>query len=114
MDAELMYRYEDVAYAAPFDDTGRSLGTVKVELRTYQVVRRTAKGMYIALGGGSDGDFLGMERFMLTDARRRFACPTIDEARQSFIARKRRQAGILKAQMDRALWAIAEIERTGR
>ncbi len=111
--SELMYRYEDVAYAAPFDDTGCLPGTLEVELRTYRVVRRTAKGAWIAgCFPDSDGfDLIGAERFVLLAARKRFACPTIDEARQSFIARKRKQARIYKARMERALRAIAAIER---
>lgn len=106
---ELMYRYEDVAYAAPFDETGTLPGTVKVELRTFKLIRRTPKGFWVALAAGS---FIGCTRFVLAGARRKFACPTIAEARTSFIARKRRQAGIYKARLDRALWAIAEVQKT--
>jgi hypothetical protein len=109
---ELMYRYEDVTYAAPFDETGTLPGTLVVELRTYQVVRRTDKGCWVALCSndtpGGDDQFLGMERFVLTGAHKRFACPTIEEARLSFIARKRRQASIYRAKMERALWAISQ------
>lgn len=112
---DLLYRYEDVAYAAPFDDTGRLPGTVKVELRTYQVIRRTPHGAWISLGPmNAMDDIRGTERFIRTDARRRFACPTLDEARESFIARKRRQMAIHQAVVERARWAIAEQVRMAK
>jgi hypothetical protein len=110
--SELMYRYEDVMYAAAYDDTGRAPGTLKVELRTYEVVRRTDKGCWIRgcfLGANGMYAITGSERFVLLTARKRFACPTLDEARASFIARKRRQAGIYKSRMERALTAIAQL-----
>lgn len=115
MNTELLYRYQDVAYSAPFDEAGTLPGTVKVELHTYKVLRHTERGCWIALmfdttDSTNSGIFTGAERFMLRTARRRFACPTPDEARKSFIARKRRQAILCKLQMERALWAISQIE----
>lgn len=112
MNTELLYRYQDVAYSAPFDEAGTLPGTVKVELHTYKVLRHTERGCWIALMfDATEGiTFTGAERFMLRTARRRFACPTPDEARKSFIARKRRQASLCKLQMERALWAISQIE----
>lgn len=111
--ADLMYRYEDVAYAAPFDDTGRLPGTVKVELRTYKIVRRTDKGTWIAgcFKDSSGMIVIGAKRFVLLTARKRFACPTLDEARASFVARKQKQVRIYKARIERAIWALAEIKR---
>lgn len=100
---EVLYRYEDVVYATPFDDEGRYPGTLKLELREYAVLRRTAKGVWIGVGGD--------ERFVLTTARRRYACLTIEEACESFIARKKAEIRIHEARVARARQALAEIER---
>jgi hypothetical protein len=59
-----------------------------------RVEKRTPKGW--RLEGG---------RFVLESARKRWACPTVDEAFASFDARKRRQAGIHQARMMDALQA---------
>lgn len=101
MKPDVLFRYVDVVYAAPFDETGHGTGTVKVELREYPIVRRTPKGVWI-----SGADTCTGERFVLTKARRRFACPTVTEARASFIARKKAQIRILNAQLRRAQKAL--------
>jgi hypothetical protein len=56
-------------------------------------------------------DFYGEKKFVLKDARKRFACPTPEEAMESFIARKKRQRGILKAQLVHVEEAIDIAER---
>jgi hypothetical protein len=103
---ETFYRYDDVQYAAPADEMGDStgFGSLEVHLSEYTVARRTPKGVWL------DGGF-GAERFMLTAARKRFACPTEAEARESFIARKRKQIRIYMARIERAKRAIEEIGR---
>ena len=109
---DVMYRYEDVAYAAPFDETGTLPGTVKVELRTYKVVKRTPKGAWVVpIYAGhwhADDD----RRFVLAKSRKRFACPTIEEARASFVARKRAQIRIYKARIERAESALRDFNRS--
>lgn len=109
--SDVMYRYEDVAYAAPFDETGTLPGTVKVELRTYKVVKLTAKGAWVVpIYAGywhADDD----RRFVLAKSRKRFACPTLEEARASFVARKSAQIRIYKARIERAESALRDFNR---
>jgi hypothetical protein len=105
-----LYRYVDVAYASMSDEYGESRGSghLEVELKWYDVVRRTPKGAWIADCSpyGSLGSIDGHLRFVLLTARKRFACPTKEEALESFIARKTRQASIYAARLDRARRAI--------
>jgi hypothetical protein len=84
------FRFEDVRYAAPLNeyDEPQGPGRLAVELRRYTVTKVTPKGVWLF---GS--------RFVLADATKKFACPTQEAARQSFLARKRRQLRILNAQV---------------
>jgi hypothetical protein len=77
------YRYEDTRHAT-INEWGDVEGPsyVAVYLRKYELVKETPKGAWIRLG-----PFSG-KRFVLREARKRFACPTIEEAKESFIARK--------------------------
>lgn len=108
---DLFYRYDDVQYAAPADEWGESRGTgqLVVHLHEYEVTKRTPKGVWLALHGY--GFRSASKRFMLTSARKRFACPTEAEARESFLARKRKQIRIYTARIERAKRAIEEIGR---
>jgi hypothetical protein len=111
---EIFYRYEDVQYAAPVDEFDRPLGfgSLEIQLREYTVLKHTAKGVWIDLdGAGAFRRIPGGARFVLLNARKRFACPTIAEARASFLARKRKQIRIHKAQVARAERAIAAMLR---
>lgn len=104
------YRYEDqlVGSYDAFDDrvTGSS---TKLQLVEYKVGRVTPKGVWL-------GHFFGMPnpdnvdtrgcRFVRLDAHRRHACPTKEEALQSFLARKERQLSILCKQVQRVKEAI--------
>jgi hypothetical protein len=65
------------------------------------VVRETPKGVWLAVCPPFSD-----KRFVRTDARRRFACPTVEEAKASFIARKNRQASIYQTRRERAEEAI--------
>lgn len=108
---EFWYRFDDVAYAAPFDETGSLPGTIEVELRMYKLIRRTPKGAWIAqvFAHVDGGTFTGSERFVLDGAKKRFACPTIEAAKQSFIARKQRQIDIYQARIHRANVALSKL-----
>lgn len=74
-----------------------------IVLERYPVIRETPKGVWLALGFGD-------RRFVLRTARKRWACPTEDEALESFKARKRRQCRILRAQLKHAATALAQVE----
>lgn len=114
---EIWYRFEEMLYATPLDEWDRPCGEgrVEVRLRKYQVVKYTPKGVWVKLkiGGWLDSH----ARFILRSARKRYACPSIEEAGQSFLARKARQTRIYKARLrtiEKALAAFddmkAEIE----
>jgi hypothetical protein len=98
--AEIWYRYEDIVYASLYDD---GPGRLVVELREYEVLRHTPKGVWLTLGFGD-------KRFVLRGARKRFACPTKLEARESFIARKTRQMKIHLACAARAKDSILLVD----
>ena len=93
---ELMYRYEDVRYAAMLDEWENPIGVSRPELRllTYPIKSRTPKGVWLDMGFGD-------RKFILLTARKRYACPTKEEALASFVARKERQADILGSQLAR-------------
>ena len=57
---------------------------------------------------------LGKRRFILTNARKKFAHPTESEAIESFIARKSRKIDILRARVEHTQKArrIAELMRS--
>ena len=93
MTAEHWYRFEDYMTVPTVDEFERSVGECEVIicLRRYKIMKQTPKGVWLEYGYEKD-------KFVLRDARKRFACPTIEEAKISFIARKKRQLGILEVQ----------------
>ena len=86
------YRVEDV----------RTTGGPQVYLREFDVVKTTEKGVWI--------ESYGWRRFVLTGAHRRYACATIDDAIESFKARKARQRKILTAQLTHVERALARLD----
>lgn len=104
---EVWYRFEDHRTAPPLDEWEQPCGPsgVHVTLFTYDVVRHTPKGVWLTLFGSSG-------RFCRGDAKKRFACPTITEAAESFRARKNRQISILKHQIRDAEKALEVLEKT--
>lgn len=97
---ECWYRYNSVSTSNGYiDEWGEFCRSgppsVKVELEELPVAKKTKKG--VRLVGG---------RFVLRDSRKRFACPTISEAQDSFIARKEKQIKILQEQLRQAKIAL--------
>jgi hypothetical protein len=90
---ERWYRYEIVRYSNGVDEYDNPLPgySVAVEVRDFMVSRHTPKGVWIKTWAEN-------ERFVLKDARKRYACPTKEEALDSFIARQRRRISILETQ----------------
>jgi hypothetical protein len=90
------YRYTSHLVSNGIDEYGVRWGDPKIELQVskYRVTKETPKGVWL--------DFYGTKKFVLRDARKRWACPTQEEARESFIHRKQRQIGILARQLDHA------------
>jgi hypothetical protein len=107
------YRYEDRIYARySYDDDTFSTGEFIVELLRYSVMRVSSRSAWLArihqmapeFGGKK---FLGTDRRVLLGATRRFACPTLAEAKDSFVCRKTKQRSIYEAGRNRASRALA-------
>lgn len=80
-----------------------------VYVQEYIVAKHTPKGVWIYLVGSH---FPQCKKFILTDARKHFACPTIEEARLSFIARQERRIKLLTEQLLRTNKALKLITTT--
>lgn len=90
---ETMYRVEE-------SDDGR---TMRETIIKFRVVKATKCGVWIQRQGwGFDP-----QRFVNLSTRKKYAHPTIEEARQAFRFRKERQVSILSAQLERAELALA-------
>lgn len=96
------YRYDDVLYASMLDEYDNAIGKARlsVELREYKVVKITPCGVQL-------GMWFGAKRFVRSDSKKRFAHPTKEAARESFIYRKERQAAIYQGRLEKAKRAIA-------
>lgn len=112
--SDVLYRYEDHRYATLSDEYGGSSPYVRIELRTFEVIRRTPKGVWINLFGNLAPLDKSSQRFVLLKATKRFACETIEEAQASFRARKQRQIRIYRARMHAAEQALREFEWSKR
>ncbi len=67
-------------------------------LTSFPVLKKTPCGVQI--------DVYGCRRFVNLGSLKRYACPTKEEALQSFYVRKRRQIKILKANLVKAETAL--------
>lgn len=105
---EFLYRYDDVAYSPGIDEFDNPFpgSILKIELSEYKIIKRTNCGVWINLYGG----ILDSCRFVLLGAKKRFACPTKEEAMESFVKRKERQIKILSSQLDRTRKALQLIK----
>jgi hypothetical protein len=104
MVTEYWYRLEEQRYAAPLDEFERPMGRGRlvVHVRKLKVVRHTPKGVWLAGLSWSEA----RPRFVRKDARRQFACPTLEGAKFSFRKRKERQASIFRARAETADEAV--------
>jgi len=75
---------------------------VYLHMSTYEIKRETAKCYVI--------DEFGRDKFVLKEAKRRYAYPTIAEAKLSFLKRKDRQIEILERQLRQAKFARIAIQ----
>lgn len=94
---EIWFRVEDVLRENTWNEYGPP--SVHVVTREYPVAKVTPCGVRLACG-----------RFVLRVARKRYACPTREEAMQSFLARKKRQASILRSRLGFVEEAIRQAE----
>jgi len=85
---EIWYRLDDRAFSQSSGWDDDTYYTV------YDVIKHTPRGVWLKRGS------FGGKRFVLKDAYRKFACPTLAEALESFIARKEKQADIHRSRAD--------------
>ena len=102
VEGEYWFRYVDFLTAPPLDEWESPCGqpSVNVVLCKYLVARVTPKGVWLK---GIDD----RQRFVLAAARKRFACPTKEEALESFLARKKSQLRIYATKINNVNTAIA-------
>ena len=98
---EIWYRYENRNYAPPPDEYGDRYGegSVAVVLMRFAVSHHTPKGVRLRCG-----------RFVLNESTRRYACPTMELAMESFLARKNRQISIYRSRIRSVERALAQVE----
>jgi len=98
------YRYRDYRVAPYINEFGENVGRSKTEiaLEAFRVIKHTPKGVQL--------DIDNETRFVRINSNKRFACPTIKEAKISFVARKKRQFKILKAQIESVKEALEKAE----
>lgn len=108
---DIWYRYIDIQFAPPMDEFEHLSvgGEVKVHLQEYKVIRETPKGVWLC---SVIGDYeCSDRRFVLRGTRKQFACPTKEQAMESFVARKKAQIRIYTARIKRAEEALLDLKR---
>lgn len=101
---EVYFRFEE---SALWEDS-----SMNIDLYQFRVIRRTPMGCWIepqgfcVQGGWRQGGMRKKPRFILDSSRKKYAHPTTDAARESFIARKERQLQYLRQQQDFAQAAL--------
>lgn len=88
------YRIEDRRYSVADEWGDHSYTRTEVVLLKFNVASYTPKGVWLR-------QFFA-KRWVRYDAHRRFACPTVALALESYLARKRKQAAIYQARADNA------------
>ncbi|WP_315740040.1 MULTISPECIES: hypothetical protein [unclassified Bradyrhizobium] len=90
--SSVLWRCEAQRYSVCIDPDADRYGVTdpQLEMRWHRIISRTPKGAWIS------------GRFVLLTATKRWACPTEEEALESFIARKRKQISILSHKLHRA------------
>jgi len=101
------FRYEELRVGEGYtDQSGEYVVTgssVRLQLREFRVVKETPCGVRI-------DDYSQGGRFISREWNKQWASPTVEGARLSFIARKRRQARILEARLRQAQEAMGLAE----
>jgi hypothetical protein len=88
-----LFRYDESLEAVSMDEDFHSTSTrVVVDLATFPIVRRTAKGCWI--------ETCGARRFVLQTAHKQYAWPTRELALESFVIRKQLYVKYLRKRLD--------------
>lgn len=110
MAVEVWYRYYEVHYSGGyFDEWGDwhsagSAGRSVIEIMEIPVIKRTHCGAWV---GYSEHD----KKFINLNWNKRYALPTIDEARDSYRARKRREIALMEGRATLARRALEQAEK---
>lgn len=99
---EVWYRYREIFYSIGVDDYGDpipGIGRIEIRLEEYPVIKKTPCGAWI--------ETYFERRFVNLNWNKRFAVPTIDEARKSFIARKKREIQLMESRAKTARRSLA-------
>lgn len=101
MQSLFWFRFEDGQYAAPVDECGNSQGPGQtyVRLHKYRAIKYTRCGVRLDNG-----------RFVNRSSTKRFACPSIKEALESFKRRKELQIFYLQSRITRVKDALTLLE----
>jgi len=103
---EKYYRYQDQSVSVGSEEFGFH-SAVRVELYEYEVLKHTEHGVWILYYGNPNA-----RKFVLSTARKKFAHPTIEAAKESFVARKTKQIKIYTSRINQikdALLALGVI-----
>lgn len=108
---EFAYRFEDAHYALPLDEFDNPQGSyMQVEIQAFHVYKRTPKGFWISPTLLLPNHLQTKGRFVLLEANKHYACLTVEEAKESFIARKKRQQQIHLSRARSAEAAICALQ----
>lgn len=99
------YRIEDRRYSIADDYGDHAYTDHDAAIRVLTVIKVTPKGVRVQFGT------CGEVHFVLDSATRKFACPTVALALESYQARKRRQMGIYQARIDGIRDSLLAAER---
>lgn len=94
IEGEYFYRYYNQNCSNGVDqfDNPYPGHTVTIGVLRFPVIRYTPKGVWLETFNGN--------RFVLLTAYKKFACPTKEEALQSFISRKNREYTLYRNRME--------------
>lgn len=101
--SDVWYRYEDYLESQGYTDVGGEYvptgSRVRVRCWEMPLIKKTPAGHVVR-------DVGGRRRFIADNWTKKYACPTKELALESFIARKKRQAGIYERRASDARKAI--------
>lgn len=103
MSGDVWYRYEDRKFSVANEWGEHDYTRVDIQLFKFPVEKRTPKGAWLRV--------FFSRRWVSLHATKRFACPTLEEAAVSFVARKTRQRNIHQARADAAQHTLSRAQR---
>jgi hypothetical protein len=100
MMTEVWHRFVDYQEGVGFsDDDFYSSSETRIRHIKLNVISHTAKGVWLDRGFGD-------RKFVLNEARKRYAYPTVELAKESFIIRKKRQISYARQTIENAEAAL--------